>query len=147
MRRVMTIAAVTCLSITASCGSDGPAAADADVSGRWALTLATAVPTTAGYGCTARADVDLQRSGARVEGSYAYDGTCTTPHEVRADAHAGAVENGTVDGTALRFELGICRFEGRVAAGDRLSGTVVCPRPAGIDLSFSGSWEAVREGD
>jgi hypothetical protein len=146
MRRRQMVCSVvfTLAGLAAGCSSDSTAPA-ADLSGGWTISAAT-VTTSAGYGCSNTIMLQLQQAGSRLDGSYTLTGTCTTPHDVRTDAHSGAVTSGSIGGNDIRFDLGICRFDGNPDSDDALSGTVMCSQPAEIPLSFTGTWNGQRNG-
>lgn len=124
--------------------SDTSDPAPVDLAGRWSVSFLTSGVNVAGYSCAGTAALDLARSGERLSGSYAFDATCTTPHDRRADEPSGTITVGSVSGSSVRFETGECTFEGVALSSERMSGTVRCNRQAGIDIPFAGNWEAVR---
>lgn len=130
------------IALVAACGSEAAAPAT-DLSGQWTIGMST-TGSAAGYGCSTTVTLTLGQTGSSLSGSYALAGTCTTPHDLREDAHAGVVTNGQVNGSTVRFHLGICQFEGSQAGDAGMNGTVTCSEPAEIPLPFSGTWSASR---
>jgi hypothetical protein len=137
------VVALAGLAAACSSHSTGPAA---DLSGEWTITTATTT-TAAGYGCSNTIMLQLQQAGSALDGSYALTGTCTTPHDLRTDAHSGAVTGGSISGNGIRMDLGICRFNGDLDSDDAISGSVTCSQPAEIPLSFTGTWTGRRNGN
>jgi hypothetical protein len=127
-----------------ACGSDAPSGpAPLPVAGTWSWSQFV---QGGGAQCGEGGTLTLTQSGGRIEGSLSARGACETPSIAVDFLRNDSVTSGAVDGTRLRFTIGVCRYEGTVV-GDpptQGGGTATCNGLPGTTGELVGTWETRR---
>jgi hypothetical protein len=136
------VAAVLAVCLPA-CGANVSSPSALPVGGAWAYQQ---VVDGGGAQCGEGGHVTLTQAGTTLSGSFSARGGCDTASAALDFLRSGGVEAGAVDGTSVRFTLGVCRYEG-TAVGEPVSqigGSVRCAGLPGTDGALLGSWEMTR---
>ncbi len=142
MKRLALILALGC----AACGSDPEAPSQLPVSGTWSLSqLVQAGGTTCGEGGTLTV-VQPSLTETAITGTFSARGACETPSIAVDFLRSGDLLGGAVDGTRIRFSLGVCTYEGTLSGTPPSGGggTARCTGLPGTTGELAGTWEIAK---
>lgn len=125
-------------------GCSDPTGARSNLTGEWSVSLRYGVAAL-GITCTEGGSIRLSHSGSSLTGTFSTVGNCTS-----AGAVSARVGNGALSGQVVGVEVSLamvewCRFDGRVATREEMSGQISCPLEVqGGGQTATGTWEALR---